>query len=189
VHFRPEQKKQKIFNYFSATLSLTTDFVFSSWLHVLDFGINKTVYRSRYAVVKVFNGRAATEEYMSTHSLTFSTPEMTLRKFALWLGERLSAPGGSSEQMPRLFLYVEEKGEKDDNELAPAVDDSFKPSGAVTDMYKDVSQSQPTENLSPPPLVPLDRQTLEPESKYCINCGNKLKPSARFCVKCGSEQG
>ena len=29
----------------------------------------------------------ATEEYMSTHSLTFSTPEMTLKKFALWLGD------------------------------------------------------------------------------------------------------
>jgi hypothetical protein len=36
--------------------------------------------------MKIFNGRAATEEYMSTHTLTFSTPEMTLKKFALWLG-------------------------------------------------------------------------------------------------------
>ena len=43
-------------------------------------------------MAKAFNGRAATEEYMSTHSLTFSTPEMTLRKFALWLGEPVSLP-------------------------------------------------------------------------------------------------
>ena len=43
--------------------------------------------------MEIFNGRAATEEYMSTHSLTFSTPEMTLKKFALWLGDQVNVPG------------------------------------------------------------------------------------------------
>lgn len=137
-------------------------------------------------VVKVFNGRSATEEYMSTHSLTFSTPEMTLRKFALWLGERVSVPG-ENVQLPRLYLYVEEKEGKGENELAPSVDDSFKPSGAVTEMYKDVS-SPPTEEVSAPQLVPLDRETLEPASRFCISCGNKLKLDAKFCNKCGSAQ-
>ncbi len=42
--------------------------------------------------MKIFNGRLATEDYMSTHSLTFSTPEMTLKKFALWLGEQVNDP-------------------------------------------------------------------------------------------------
>ena len=38
-------------------------------------------------MMKVFDGRSAAEEYMSTHSLTFSTPDMTLKKFVVWLSE------------------------------------------------------------------------------------------------------
>ena len=80
-------------------------------------------------MAKVFNGRAATEEYMSTHSLTFSTPDMTLRKFAIWLGDHVDLPGG--ERGPRLMLYLEERGSKKESELVPNIDDSFKPSGAA----------------------------------------------------------
>jgi zinc-ribbon domain len=138
-------------------------------------------------MAKVFNGRAATEEYMSTHSLTFSTPDMTLRKFAIWLGDQVNFPNG--EQGPRLMLYLEEKGSKKEPELVPDIDDSFKPSGAVTDMYKGgVKSAAPTEVMSPPQLTPLDRDTLEPETKFCISCGNKLKVNAKFCTKCGSVQ-
>lgn len=137
-------------------------------------------------MAKVFNGRAATEEYMSTHSLTFSTPEMTLRKYALWLGENVNLPGG--ERGPRLFLYLEEKGSKKESELAPDTDDSFRPTGAVTDMYGGI-ESAATEAMTPPQLTPLDRETLEPDSKFCISCGSKLKASAKFCTKCGSAQG
>jgi hypothetical protein len=137
-------------------------------------------------MAKVFNGRAATEEYMSTHSLTFSTPEMTLRKYALWLGETVNLPGG--ERGPRLFLYLEEKGSKKESELAPDTDDSFRPTGAVTDMYGGI-ESAATEAMTPPQLTPLDRETLEPDSKFCISCGSKLKASAKFCTKCGSAQG
>jgi hypothetical protein len=54
--------------------------------------------------MRVFNGRAATEDYMSTHSLTFSTPEMTLKKFALWLGEPIESPNNMGQQIPRLFI-------------------------------------------------------------------------------------
>jgi hypothetical protein len=139
-------------------------------------------------MAKVFNGRSATEEYMSTHSLTFSTPDMTLRKFAIWLGEQVSLPNG--ERGPRLMLYLEERGSKKEPELIPDIDDSFKPSGAVTDMYKGVeSAAAPTELMSPPQLLPLDRTTLEPETKFCISCGNKLRVNAKFCTKCGSVQG
>ena len=139
-------------------------------------------------MAKVFNGRSATEEYMSTHSLTFSTPDMTLRKFAIWLGEQVSLPNG--ERGPRLTLYLEEKGSKKELELVPDIDDSFKPSGAVTDMYKGGADSAvPTESMSPPQLSPLDRATLEPETKFCISCGNKLKINAKFCTRCGSVQG
>ncbi len=139
-------------------------------------------------MAKVFNGRSATEEYMSTHSLTFSTPEMTLRKFAIWLGEQVTLPDG--ERGPRLMLYLEERGSKKEPELMPDIDDSFKPSGAVTDMYKEAeSVAAPTELMSPPQLLPLDRATLEPEMKFCISCGNKLRVNAKFCTKCGSVQG
>jgi zinc ribbon protein len=136
-------------------------------------------------MTKVFNGRAATEEYMSTHSLTFSTPDMTLRKFALWLGDQVNTPGG--ERGPRLLLYLEEKGSKKESDLAPDVDDSFRPSGAVTDMYSGI-ESAPTEGMTPPQLTPLDRETLEPGMKFCISCGHKMKANAKFCSKCGSAQ-
>jgi hypothetical protein len=137
-------------------------------------------------MAKLFNGRAATEEYMSTHTLTFSTPDMTLRKFAIWLGEQVNLPDG--ERVPRLMIYLEEKSSKKEPELMPDIDDSFKPSGAVTDMYKGVESVAPTEVISPPQLTPLDRGTLEPETKFCISCGNKLKINAKFCTKCGSVQ-
>jgi hypothetical protein len=136
-------------------------------------------------MAKVFNGRAATEEYMSTHSLTFSTPDMTLRKFAIWLGDQMNLPSG--ERGPRLMLYIEEKGGKKESELVPDIDDSFKPSGAVTDMYKGV-ESVPTEAMTPSQVMPLDREALGPETKFCITCGTKLKFNAKFCTKCGSVQ-
>ena len=136
-------------------------------------------------MAKVFNGKAATEEYMSTHSLTFSTPDMTLRKFALWLGEQVSLPSG--ERGPRLGLYLEEKSEKKESDLSPDVDDSFRPTGAVTEMYGGI-ESPPTDQMSPPELTPLDRETLEPEAKFCISCGSRLKANARFCTKCGNAQ-
>jgi zinc-ribbon domain len=148
--------------------------------------MNNYHFQSFFMMAKVFNGRAATEEYMSTHSLTFSTPEMTLRKYALWLGETVNLSGDN--QGPRLLLYIEEKGVKKESELAPDTDDSFKPTGAVTEMYGAI-ESAPTDVTTPPQLTPLERATLEPEAKFCIICGNKLKANAKFCTKCGSAQG
>jgi hypothetical protein len=86
-------------------------------------------------------------------------------------------------------LYLEEKGSKKEPELMPDIDDSFKPSGAVTDMYKGGAKSAaPTEVMSPPQLAPLERGALEPETKFCISCGNRIKVNAKFCTKCGSIQ-
>lgn len=133
----------------------------------------------------MFNGRAATDDYMSTHSLTFSTPEMTLRKFALWLGEPVNSPSG---QVPRLMTFIEEKGSKSDAQLAPDTDDSFRPTGAVTDMYGGI-QSAPSDLMTSPQITPLNRETMKQEPRFCISCGQKLKANARFCTKCGSAQG
>ena len=137
-------------------------------------------------MAKVFNGRSATEEYMSTHTLTFSTPDMTLRKFAIWLGEQVNLTDG--ERGPRLMLYIEDSGSKKERELMPDIDDSFKPSGAVTDMYKGDESAAATEGMSPPMLSKLDTMTVEVETQFCISCGNKLKVNAKFCTKCGSIQ-
>ncbi|MGH9979488.1 MAG: hypothetical protein ACRD8Z_27170, partial [Nitrososphaeraceae archaeon] len=85
--------------------------------------------------MKLFNARTATEEYMSTHALTFSTPEMTLKKFALWLGEQVTSPD-SHETVPRLTLFLQEKKSGASSQTTePDVDETFRPTGAVTEMY------------------------------------------------------
>lgn len=130
--------------------------------------------------MKLFNARAATEEYMSTHSLTFSTPEMTLKKFALWLGEQVTSQD-SNETVPRLTLFLQEKkpGLKSQN-TEPDINDTFKPSGAVTKMYGDIAASSREENQ------PKIRQI--GDEKYCVACGVKLNPKSKFCIACGAKQ-
>jgi hypothetical protein len=151
--------------------------------------------------MKVFNGRSATDEYMSTHSLTFSTPEMTLKKFALWLGDQVTNPGDSTKT-PRLMLYIEDISNNDDEKLTevlPNVDDSFKPSGAVTDMYgiqpaSEITQEeQPSLSVSMNSNDNLSRRNLQKSSdrselKYCIECGTSLWINAKFCIRCGNKQ-
>lgn len=135
--------------------------------------------------MKVFNGRAATEEYMSTHSLTFSTPEMTLKKFVFWLGDQVDSPE-NKEQVPRLMLYIEEKTSharaKMHSDLMPDIDDRFRPSGAVTDIYGSIAppekDSQTTAAKEEPNL----------DVKFCLECGCKLKSDTKFCRICGTRQ-
>lgn len=129
--------------------------------------------------MKIFNGRLATEDYMSTHSLTFSTPEMTLKKFALWLGE-IVKDSKTNSSIPRLLLYIENKSDSKTNSFTPSkylpdVDETFKPTGAIADFYS--TQSDLPSKKDP-----------SAEKKYCINCGNNIKPSSKFCNKCGSIQ-
>ncbi len=98
--------------------------------------------------MKVFNGRAATDDYLSTHSLTFSTPEMTLRKFALWLGEEIDSPTNKTQQIPRLVAYVQDINKRaSQRDYVPDASDSFEPSGAVTDLFQEFS-SRKTDTLS-----------------------------------------
>ena len=139
-------------------------------------------------MTKVFNGRAATEEYMSTHSLTFSTPEMTLKKFVLWLGEQVNQPAGK-EPVPRLMLYIEEKGSSQhnkDSDLMPDTDDVFRPSGAVTDMY--IGAPSTTEEVTQRTMTPIKEEAPELEVKFCFECGSKLKVNSKFCRSCGAKQ-
>jgi ribosomal protein L40E len=137
--------------------------------------------------MKVFDGRSATEEYMSTHTLTFSTPEMTLKKFVFWLSEIVEYNG---KEVPRIILFLQSRNdENEDNssvtstkspdisDLLPDVDETFKPTGAVTDMFAKTESSSKNLNYS-----------TNLESKFCIECGNKLRVDSKFCIKCGTRQ-
>ena len=138
--------------------------------------------------MQVFDGRSAAEEYMSTHSLTFSTPEMTLKKFVFWLSEIVEHNG---EEVPRILLFLQTKKEEneDQNEtsanksvnfsnLFPDIDETFKPTGAITDMFNK-TESSTSKNLDFPTNL---------ELKFCIECGNKLGVDSKFCIKCGTRQ-
>ena len=140
--------------------------------------------------MKVFDGKSAVEEYMSTHTLTFSTPEMTLKKFAVWLSEIVENNG---EEVPRIILYLqtrdkenEEQSQSDEtsinkpinfSDLLPDVDETFKPTGAIADMFNKTEPSF-SKNIEYP---------TNPESKFCIECGNKLRTDSKFCTKCGAK--
>jgi hypothetical protein len=141
--------------------------------------------------MKVFNGRAATDEYMSTHSLTFSTPEMTLKKFVLWLGEPVPNPK-TKENVPRLMLYLEDKDAQSKaaklSDLMPDTDDTFKPSGAVTDMYGSKEYRSRITNNTLTKQNSTSRDISEPGSKFCFQCGSKLKADSKFCRNCGTKQ-
>lgn len=140
--------------------------------------------------MKVFDGKSAAEEYMSTHTLTFSTPEMTLKKFAVWLAEIVENNG---EEVPRIILYLqtrdkgnEEQSQSDEtsinkpinfSDLLPDIDETFKPTGAITDMFNK-TESSFSKNIE---------YSTKPESKFCIECGNKLRTDSKFCTKCGAK--
>ena len=121
-------------------------------------------------VMKVFNGKTAAEDYMSNHTLTFSTPELTLMRFAFWLGDMVPDTKNPGQQMPRIKAFEEEK------DFAPAQvidDDKFVPTGAVKTMsglYGGIASET------------------GPASKFCPECGAKLSASARFCTECGANQ-
>lgn len=117
---------------------------------------------------------------MSTHSLTFSTPEMTLKKFALWLGEQVTSPD-SHETVPRLTLFLQEKKSAPSSQITePDIDETFRPSGAVTEMYGRGISNIGEENQP-------DVRQVE-EGKDCINCGANLNPNSKFCKACGAKQ-
>jgi hypothetical protein len=133
--------------------------------------------------MKVFNARAAADEYMSTHSLTFSTPEMTLKKFAMWLGEPIDNSKENEGTMPRLMSFIEEKkikGRASFLESMPDVSDTFQPSGAVTKMYGQV------EDTKLPKHIPSVHEDVSLHS--CNGCGSEIKSNAKYCTNCGKKQ-
>ncbi len=119
--------------------------------------------------MKVFDGRKAAEDYMAAHTLTFSTPDLTLKRFAFWLGDMVPGPGGKEDAVPRMYTYVEEK------DFAPASivdEDNYTPSGAVrqTALYGSAA-AEP-----------------EGDAKFCPECGTRISRAAKFCTGCGTVQ-
>src|SRR5579885_39698 len=120
--------------------------------------------------MKVFNGKLAAEDYMSNHTLTFSTPELTLMRFAFWLCDMVPDLKNPGQQMPRIMTFVEEK----DFVPTPVVDDDkFVPTGAV----KTISGLYGNINTE-----------ISSSSKFCSECGTKLSVNAKFCTECGANQ-
>jgi uncharacterized OB-fold protein len=65
-------------------------------------------------------------------------------------------------------MYINDVNNQSKNsDYLPDTDESFKPSGAVTDMFKDITQGSTTK---------------------CHNCNYALKTGSKFCPKCGSKQ-
>ncbi|MCE2509106.1 MAG: zinc-ribbon domain-containing protein [Nitrosopumilaceae archaeon] len=113
--------------------------------------------------MNVFDGKRAATDYMSTHTLAFSTPELTLVRFAFWLGDTVPDPADKNKTVPRMMTFMTEQ----DFEPVLVDDDTYVPTGAVknTNMYGNI----------------------KPES-FCGECGNKMSESARFCNKCGTAR-
>lgn len=119
--------------------------------------------------MKVFAGKKAAEDYMSSHTLAFSTPELTLMRFSFWLGDQVPDPNNKESSIPRMYTYVEEK---DFEPVQIIDDDEYVPTGAVrtSGMYG----KPKTESSS--------------DGKFCSECGTKISSSAKFCPDCGSTQ-
>jgi hypothetical protein len=119
--------------------------------------------------MKVFNGKQASEDYMSTHTLAFSTPELTLTRFAFWLGDIVPDPNDKEQTVPRIMTFVEEK---DFEPVQIIDDDKYVPSGAVKEagIYGNTDKEIGT------------------NVKFCSECGAKNSPTARFCTECGVTQ-
>ncbi len=119
--------------------------------------------------MEIFGGKAAATDYMSTHTLAFSTPELTLMRFAFWLGDIVLDPKNKEKKIPRLLTYIEEK----DFEPVEVIDDeTFVPTGAI-------KQSGTYGNV---------KTDVGTNSKFCHECGSKLSANARFCTACGTTQ-
>jgi ribosomal protein L40E len=123
--------------------------------------------------MKTFNSRSAVEEYMSTHTLGYSTPDLMLKEFVLWLCEKVDDPNGK-ENIPRIMLYlkeVEERGKGGRNSSQTSIsklDNIITEPRIITDSNKQLSD-----------II---------QSKFCIECGSKLNLRSKFCTKCGTEQ-
>lgn len=113
--------------------------------------------------MQAFDGKKAAQDYMSTNSMSFSTPELILNRFAFWLGDTITNPANRNESMSRVMTYMTREVVE-----PPIIEDIYVPSGAV--------------------LNSLGSDKAETASKFCSECGIKLSATAKFCNQCGATQ-
>jgi ribosomal protein L40E len=124
--------------------------------------------------MKGFNGRSAVEEYISTHPLSFSTPDLILKEFVIWLCELVNDPHGKGEEkIPRIILYTSGEEKRGIDSL-----------GSGSKSEKDRAQN----NLFRSPATTTETPTNKPSYTFCIKCGTKLNSKSKFCNKCGTKQ-
>lgn len=117
--------------------------------------------------MKVFDGKKAAQDYMSAHTLAFSTPELTLMRFAFWLGDSVPDPENREKSVPRMMTFVTEE---DFEPVRIIDDDKYEPTGAVLGMYGNQNEEQ------------------DEDVKFCSECGAKISSTAKFCPDCGATQ-
>ncbi len=123
--------------------------------------------------MKAFDGRSAVEQYMSTHSLGYSTPVLTLKEFVLWLCDKVDDPNGK-ENIPRVMLYLKEKeSDKSGVDLSQT---------SLSKLVDTIKEPKIMSDLNKPSTA------ANTESKFCIECGSKLNLRSKFCTRCGTEQ-
>jgi ribosomal protein L40E len=124
--------------------------------------------------MKGFNSRSAVEEYISTHPLSFSTPDLILKEFVIWLCELVDDPHGKGEEkIPRIILYTSGEEKRGIDSL-----------GSGFKSEKDQAQN----NLLRSPATTMETSTNKPSTTFCIECGSKLNSKSKFCNKCGTKQ-
>ncbi len=140
--------------------------------------------------MKVFNGKMAAEQYMSSHTLTYSTPDMMLKKFAYWLGDLVDVDCNLEEdkcsnedglhpkhRVPRSMLFIEFKDIPYTPNSEEVDETAFKPSGAIS-TFSYVKKLHP-EN---------EERATESETRFCMECGGGIQELTKFCPCCGTEQ-
>ena len=119
-------------------------------------------------IMEVFDGKKAAQEYMSKHTLAFSTPELTLMRFAFWLGDSVPDPKNEGKGIPRMMTFLTEQA------FQPVLidDDKYEPSGAVKSSA----------------FVGNAFKEEQKDGKFWSECGTSLSASAKFCPECGTTQ-
>ena len=118
--------------------------------------------------MEVFDGKKAAQDYMSKHTLAFSTPELTLMRFSFWLGDSVPDPKNEGKGIPRMMTYLTEQ----DFEPVLIDDETYVPSRAVKSSAS----------------VGTAYNEVKTDGKFCSECGTSLSMTAKFCPECGTTQ-
>ena len=118
--------------------------------------------------MEVFDGKKAAQDYMSKHTLAFSTPELTLMRFAFWMGDSVPDPNNEGKGIPRMMTYLTEQ----DFEPVLIDDETYVPTG-------EVKSSANVGNAY---------NEVKTDGKFCSECGTSLSMTAKFCPECGTTQ-